>query len=44
MNDYKVEFKLEGNVLSVRVSGQFPYEKLEKPENAYQRFIEACSR
>ena len=44
MNDYKVELKLEDGVLHVRLSGQFPYEKLEKPENAYQRFIEACSR
>src|SRR5215472_3228570 len=42
MNDYKVEFKLEGSVLHVRVSGQFPYEKLEQPGNAFQRLIDAC--
>ena len=42
MNDYKVEFKLEETVLLVRVSGQFPHEKLEQPGNAFQRFIDAC--
>jgi hypothetical protein len=43
MNDYKVEIKLEDGVLNARVSGQFPYERLEKPENAFERFIDACS-
>src|SRR5262252_763733 len=42
MNDYRVEFKLEESVLYVRVSGQFPHEKLEQPGNAFQRFIDAC--
>src|SRR5215831_7683114 len=42
MNDYKVEFKLEESFLYVRVSGQFPNEKLEQPGNAFQRFIDAC--
>jgi hypothetical protein len=42
MNDYKVEFKLEDDVMYFRVSGQFPDEKLEQPGNAFQRLIDAC--
>ena len=43
MSDYKVDIKLEEGVLHVRLSGQFPYAKLEQPENAYQDFIGACA-
>jgi hypothetical protein len=43
MNDYKVELKLEDGVLHVRLSGQFPYEKLNQPENAYKGLIDACA-
>jgi hypothetical protein len=43
MVEHKVEFKLEEVVLHVRVSGQFPHEKLEQLGNAFQRFIDACS-
>ena len=42
MNEYKVELKLEESFLYVRVSGQFPNERLEQPGNAFQRFIDAC--
>jgi hypothetical protein len=43
MNDYKVDFNFEDNVLRVHLSGQFPDEMLAKPENLFKPLIDACS-
>jgi hypothetical protein len=42
MNDYKVDFKLDEDVMLFSVSGELPDGKLEQPENVFQRLIDAC--
>jgi hypothetical protein len=39
---YKEEFSVEGDVLVVRLSGEFPREMLEREANVFEPLAEAC--
>jgi hypothetical protein len=43
MEGYNEDFRLEGDVLHVRLSGKFPNELLRKGENLFQPLVDACS-
>jgi len=43
MNGYGQEFRIENDVLHVRLSGKLPNDLLDKEENLFQPLIEACS-
>jgi hypothetical protein len=43
VNEYNVDFRFEDGVLNVRLSGEFPKEKLQEAQNVFQPLIEACS-
>ena len=42
MKGYKQEFRVEDDILYVRLSGEFPKELLCRQENLFQPLIEAC--
>jgi len=43
MTGYNEEFRFEGGVLHVRLSGKFPNELLNKGKNLFQPLIDACA-
>ncbi|MDH4230975.1 MAG: hypothetical protein OEW04_02975 [Nitrospirota bacterium] len=43
MKGYNEDFRFEGGVLHVHLSGKFPNELLGRGENLFQRLIDACS-
>ena len=43
MKEYNEEFRFEDGVLRVRLSGNFPYERLHEGKNLFLPLIEACS-
>jgi len=43
MNEYKQDFRFEGGVLHVHMSGVYPNEHLAKAGNLFQPLIDACS-
>ena len=44
MSTYKEDFQLEDDLLSVRLSGKFPNERLHTSDNAFQPLIDECAR
>ena len=42
MNRYGQEFRVENDVLHVRLSGKLPNDLLDKEENLFQPLIDAC--
>jgi hypothetical protein len=43
MNEYNEDFRIEADVLYVRLSGKFPKEILGRQENLFEPLIRACS-
>lgn len=43
MDEYNVEFHLQGSMMYVRLSGRFPNELLGEKKNAFQPLVDACS-
>ena len=44
MNPYHQEFRVEGGVVHVRLSGTYPNERLALKENLFQPLIDECER
>jgi hypothetical protein len=42
MSTYDVDFRLEGDVLHVRLSGEFPSERLDREGSLFQPLVDAC--
>jgi hypothetical protein len=43
MNKYIEDFRFEDGVLHVRLSGEFPMERLHKGQNLFQPLVDACA-